>query len=103
MKIATFWHVTSSRVRSDRTEKLMSFSAKRCAYCPRPSFSSHSVTCCIIAAPSDYRASPARIAEFIPNGYTVGVEVGTCSQFGKVLAYKARRCETQQRRGPHGD
>jgi hypothetical protein len=25
----------------------MSFSAKRCAYCPRPSFSSQSPTCCI--------------------------------------------------------
>jgi len=32
----------------------MSFSAKRCAYCPRPSFSSQSVTCCIAAAPPDY-------------------------------------------------
>ena len=30
-----------------RTEKLTSFSAKRCAYCPRPSFSSQSATCCI--------------------------------------------------------
>jgi hypothetical protein len=29
----------------------MSFSAKRCAYCPRPSFSSQSGTCCIEAAP----------------------------------------------------
>jgi hypothetical protein len=25
----------------------------------------------------------------IPNGCSVGVEVGTCSQLGKVLAYKA--------------
>jgi ABC transporter substrate binding protein len=33
--------------------KSMSFSAKRCAYCPRPSFSSQSVTCCIAAAPPD--------------------------------------------------
>src|SRR5262249_55618316 len=30
--------------------KLMSFSAKRWAYCLRPSFSSQSVTCCIAAA-----------------------------------------------------
>src|SRR4029077_5957330 len=30
--------------------KLMSFSAKRCAYCPRPSFSSQLATCCIAAA-----------------------------------------------------
>ncbi len=29
--------------------KSMSFSAKRCAYCPRPSFSSQSATCCIAA------------------------------------------------------
>ena len=64
----------------------MSFSANHCAYCPRPSFSSQSATCCI-AAP-DYRASPARIGKFIPNGYGVEVEVGTCSQLGKVLAYK---------------
>ena len=28
----------------------MSFSAKRWAYCPRPSFSSQSVTCCIAAS-----------------------------------------------------
>jgi hypothetical protein len=34
----------------------MSFSAKRCAYCPRPSFSSQSATCCIVAAPQDCRA-----------------------------------------------
>ena len=34
----------------------------------------------------DYRASPARIGEFIPNGCSVGVEVGTCPQLGKVLA-----------------
>jgi hypothetical protein len=31
--------------------KLMSFSAKRCAYCPRPSFSSQSATCCIAERP----------------------------------------------------
>ena len=31
--------------------KLRSFSAKRCAYCPRPSFSSQSATCCIEGAP----------------------------------------------------
>jgi hypothetical protein len=29
----------------------VSFSANRCAYCPRPSFSSQSATCCIAAAP----------------------------------------------------
>ena len=34
-------------VRSGRVAKLMSFSAKRCAYCPRPSFWSQSATCCI--------------------------------------------------------
>jgi hypothetical protein len=38
----------------------------------------------------DYRASTARIGEFIQNGCSVGVEVGTCSQLGKVLAYKAQ-------------
>jgi hypothetical protein len=31
----------------------------------------------------DYRASPARIGKSIPNGYRIGVEVGTCSQLGK--------------------
>jgi hypothetical protein len=36
----------------------------------------------------DYRTSPARIGEFIPNRCSVGVEVGTCSQLGKVLGYK---------------
>jgi hypothetical protein len=36
----------------------------------------------------DYRASPPAIGEFIPNGYSVGVEVGTCLQLGKVLAYR---------------
>ena len=66
----------------------MSFSAKRCAYCPRPSFSSQSATCCIAVTPRDYRASPARIGECIPNGCSVEVEVGTCSQLGKVLACK---------------
>jgi hypothetical protein len=29
----------------------MSFSANRCAYCPSPSFSSQSATCCIAAGP----------------------------------------------------
>ena len=67
---------------------LIPFSAKRSAYCPRPSFSSQSDTCCIAVAPPDYRASPARIGECIPNGVSVGVEVGTCSQLGKVLGYK---------------
>ena len=38
----------------------------------------------------DYRASSALIGEFIPNGSSVGVEVGTCSQLGKVLAYKTQ-------------
>lgn len=38
-------------LRSGRTEKLMSFSAKLFACCPRPSFSSQSATCCIAAAP----------------------------------------------------
>jgi hypothetical protein len=38
----------------------------------------------------DYRASTARIGESIQNGCSVGVEVGTCSQLGKVLAYKAQ-------------
>jgi hypothetical protein len=31
----------------------MSFSAKRCAYCTRPSRSSHPAVCCIAAHPSD--------------------------------------------------
>src|SRR5271169_6236736 len=34
----------------------MSFSAKGRAYCPRPSFSSQSATCCFVAAPQDCRA-----------------------------------------------
>jgi hypothetical protein len=40
----------------------MSFSAKRCAYCPRPSFSSQSATCCIAAAPRIIGPQPARSA-----------------------------------------
>jgi len=40
---------------------LMSFSANRCAYCPRPSFSIQSATCCIEAGPWN-RAPSARIA-----------------------------------------
>jgi acyl-CoA synthetase (AMP-forming)/AMP-acid ligase II len=39
---------------------------------------------------SDYWASLARIGKFILNGYSVRVEVGTCSQFGKMLACQAR-------------
>jgi len=35
-------------------------------------------------------ASLARIGKFILNGYSVRVEVGTCSQFGKMLACQAR-------------
>ena len=50
-------------MRSGRTEKLMSFSAKLFAYCPRPSFSSQSATCCIAAAPRIIRASSARIGQ----------------------------------------
>ena len=50
----------------------------------------------------DYRASPPAIGEFIPNGYSVGVEVGTCSQLGKMLAYRAEQRlgtgETMRRR-----
>jgi len=46
-------------VRSGRSEKLMSFSANRSAYCPRPSFSSQSVTSCMAEAPH-CRASSAR-------------------------------------------
>ena len=34
-----------------RRAKSMSFSANRLAYCPSPSFSSQSATCCIAAAP----------------------------------------------------
>src|SRR5262249_2487908 len=41
------------------------FSANRCEYCPRPRFSSHLATCCIAAAAPVYRASSARIGEFI--------------------------------------
>ena len=51
---------------------LISFSAKRCAYCPRPSFSSQSDDLLHRGSAPDYRASPARIGEFIPNGCSVG-------------------------------
>jgi hypothetical protein len=75
----------------------MSFSAKRCAYCPRPSFSSQSATCCIAAAPRIIGPHPPAIGEFIPNGCSVGVEVGTYSQLGKVLAYKPeKRASTEE-------
>jgi hypothetical protein len=36
----------------------MSFSANRRAYCPRPSFSSQSATCCIEAAPRSIGLHP---------------------------------------------
>ena len=69
-------------MRSGKTAKLISFSANRCAYCPRPSFSSQSATCCIAAAP---RIIGPHRPQSIPNGYSVGVEVGTCSQLGNAF------------------
>ena len=42
----------------------MSFSAKRCAYCPRPSFSSQSDTCCIAQRPGHPLASANHPKQF---------------------------------------
>ena len=59
---ANLFEVLIGQIRQD--DKLMSFSAKRCAYCPRPSFSSQLATCCIAAAPrvsaAWYALEPAR-------------------------------------------
>jgi hypothetical protein len=57
------YFLRSWSVRSGRTAKLMSFSANRWAYCPSPSFSSQSATCCI-AAPCSVRLCARRTSEF---------------------------------------
>jgi hypothetical protein len=46
----------------------MSFSAKLFAYCPRPSFSSQSATCCIAAKPRIIGLHPPAFASLSENG-----------------------------------
>ena len=56
----------------------MSFSAKRCAYCPRPSFSSQSAICCIAAASRIVGLHSARAGDFIREAHdAVGQDIPT--------------------------
>ena len=74
----------------------MSFSANRSAYCPRPSFSSQSATCCIAAAPRSIGLHPpasARLSDKSPTQYThppTGRLQSTFQSFATPLAALAR-------------
>jgi hypothetical protein len=95
MKPSSFRSASVSLV---KRAKSISFSTKRCAYCPRPSLSAVSDLLHRGSA-WDYRASLARIGKFILNGYSVRVEVGTmnCEQFHST---QCAVCRAAQRETP---